>query len=308
MAASPSGEVMIKAQATFLLDRRCELGEGILWCDRRQLLYWVDILACRLWRYDPASGNTHAWTMPQPLACIGLGEDGRLLLGLSKGLYAGDAEAHIDDSTLPLTKLTDVEPGDGMTRVNDGRADRAGGFVFGTKGEHADNRKVGRFYQFTASHGLRELALPAAAIPNSICFDESGTRMYFCDSVEPRILCCRYDAETASVSDVTVFVELDVEGASPDGSIVDAEGALWNAQWGAGRVVRYLPDGHAERIVQVGAQQPSCVALRGDTLYITSARIGLPARVLAAQPASGGIFAYRVGRALARGEDRVVLP
>lgn len=299
---------MTASPATLLLDSRCELGEGILWCERRQRLYWVDILACKLWCYDPASGHTHTWTMPQPLACIGLGEDGRLLLGLAKGLYAADVDAHAEATTLPLRKLADVEADDPMTRVNDGRADRNGGFVFGTKSEHADNRKAGRFYQYTAAHGLRDLGLPAAAIPNSICFDKAGTRMYFCDSVEPRILCGDYDAAKASISNVRVFVTLDTPGAEPDGSIIDAEGALWNAQWGAGQVVRYLPDGKVDRIIRIDAAQPSCVALRGDTLFITSARVGLPPRVLAAQPASGGIFFHHVGRMLARDEVRVRLP
>lgn len=299
---------MTGSPATLLLDSRCELGESILWCERRQRLYWVDILACRLWCHDPANGGTRTWTLPQPLACIGLGEDGHLLLGLAKGLYTADLDAHADASTLPLCKLVDVEADDPMTRVNDGRADRNGGFVFGTKSEHADHRKAGRFYQYTAAHGLRELGLPAAAIPNSICFDKAGTRMYFCDSVDPRILCCEYDAASASTSDARVFVTLDTPGAEPDGSIIDAEGALWNAQWGAGQVVRYLPDGKVDRIVRIDAAQPSCVALRGDTLFITSARVGLPAQVLATQPASGGIFAHHVGRVLARGEDRVLLP
>ncbi|GHB94171.1 SMP-30/gluconolactonase/LRE family protein [Thermomonas carbonis] len=298
---------MTATPARLLLDSRCELGEGILWCERRQRLYWVDILACKLWCYEPASGHTHTWTMQQPLACIGLGEDGRLLLGLADGLYAADVDAHADATTLPLRKLADVEADDPMTRVNDGRADRNGGFVFGTKSEHADNRKAGRFYQYTAAHGLRDLGLPAAAIPNSICFDKAGTRMYFCDSVEPRILCCDYDAAKASISNVRVFVTLDTPGAEPDGSIIDAEGALWNAQWGAGQVVRYLPDGQVDRIIRIDAAQPSCVALRGDTLFITSARVGLPPRVLAAQPASGGIFFHHVGRVLSRSEDRVRL-
>ena len=298
---------MNTSPAKLLLDSRCELGEGILWCERRQLLYWVDILACKLWCYEPASGHTHTWTMPEALACIGLGEDGRLLLGLATGLYAADVDAHADATTLPLRKLVDVEADDPMTRVNDGRADRNGGFVFGTKSEHADNRKAGRFYQYTAAHGLRDLGLPAAAIPNSICFDKAGTRMYFCDSVEPRILCCDYDAAKASISNVRVFVTLDTPGAEPDGSIIDAVGALWNAQWGAGQVVRYLPDGKVDRVIRIDAAQPSCVALRGDTLFITSARVGLPPRVLAAQPASGGIFFHHVGRVLSRSEDRVRL-
>ena len=217
-------------------------------------------------------------------------------------------EAQLSSRDLALETLDDVEAGDPMTRINDGRADREGGFVFGTKSEHTDLRWAGRFYQYTATHGLRELALPHAAIPNSICFDATGTRMYYCDSVTPRILHCRYDAATATVSDIAVFVDLDLLGAEPDGSIIDAEGALWNAQWGAGRVVRYLPDGHIDRIVRVPAPQPSCCVLREDTLYVTSARVGLDAAALAASPLSGGVFAHRTGRVLARGVDRVRLP
>jgi Gluconolactonase len=299
---------MTTALATLAVDSRCALGEGILWCDRRRVLYWTDILAAELWRHDPDSGHTHTWSLPALLGCLALGEDGRLLLGLAKGLYASDVEAQLSSRELSLEKLADVEVDDPMTRVNDGRADRHGGFVFGTKSEHTDLRPTGRFHQYTAAHGLRELALPRAAIPNSICFDASGTRMYFCDSVTPRILHCRYDAATASVSDIAVFVDLDLTGAEPDGSIVDAEGAVWNAQWGAGRVVRYLPDGRIDRIVRVPASQPSCCTLRDDLLYVTSARVGLDAAALATHPLSGGVFAHRNDRRLARDVDRVRLP
>ena len=308
MAASPSGEPVTGALATLAVDSRCALGESILWCERRRVLYWTDILSAELWRHDPASGHTHTWSLPAPLGCLALAEDGRLLLGLAKALHASDVEAQLGRRDLLTTKLADVEADEPMTRVNDGRADRHGGFVFGTKSEHADLRPAGRFHQYTAAHGLRELALPRAAIPNSICFDADGTAMYFCDSVTPRILRCRYDAATAAVSDIGVFVELDAPGAEPDGSVIDDEGALWNAQWGAGRVVRYLPDGRLDRIVRVPAPQPSCCVLREDTLYVTSARIGLDAGALAAYPMSGGVFAHRNERPLARGEDRVRLP
>ena len=299
---------MNEALATLAVDSRCTLGESILWCERRGVLYWTDILAAELWRHDPTSGHTHTWSLPSPLACLALGEDGRLLLGMANGLHVSDVEAQLDARELTISKLVDVEAGDPMTRINDGRADRHGGFVFGTKSEHADLRPAGRFYQYTAAHGVRELALPRAAIPNSICFDRSGTRMYFCDSVMPRILQCRYDAATASVSDTAVFVGLDTTGAEPDGSIVDNEDAVWNAQWGAGRVVRYRPDGGIDRIVQVPARQASCCTLREDTVYITSARVGLDAAELAMHPLSGGVFMHRNERVLARGEDRVRLP
>lgn len=308
MAAWPSGDAVTEALTSLVVDSRCALGESILWCERRRVLYWTDILSAQLWRHDPANGRSHTWSLPEPLGCLALAEDGRLLLGLAKGLYASEVESHLSASALPLAKLADVEAGVPHTRVNDGRADRVGGFVFGTKDERGGMHRDGRFYQYTAMHGLRELALPRVAIPNSICFDTDGKHMYFCDSIEPRIRRCRYDAATATVRDVETFVDIDLPGAEPDGSIVDAEGALWNAQWSAGRVVRYLRDGSVERIVHVPAPQSSCCALREDTLYVTSARVDLGEDALAAHPLSGGVFAHRLERALARGEDRVRLP
>lgn len=300
--------VVTEALASLLVDSRCALGESILWCGRRGVLYWADILSAQLWRHDPASGRSHAWSLPEPLGCLALAEDGRLLLGLAKGLHASDVETQLGARGLALHRLADVEAGDPHTRINDGRADRDGGFVFGTKDERGGTHRGGRFYQYTATHGLRELALPRAAIPNSICFDASGQRMYFCDSIDPRILRCRYDAATATVSDIGTFADIDLPGAEPDGSVVDCEDALWNAQWGAGRVVRYRSDGGIDRIVRVPAPQPSCCALREDTLYVSSARVGLDADALAAHPLSGGVFAHRLERTFARGEDRVRLP
>ena len=75
-----------------------------------------------------------------------------------------------------------------------------------------------------------------------------------------------------------VFVDLRSEESNPDGSVVDADGALWNAQWGKGRVVRYLPDGSADTVVSVGGEHSSCPAFGGDalqTLFVTTAREGI---------------------------------
>ena len=43
------------------------LGEGILWCEREQALYWTDIQAAALWRHRPADGETRRWDMPERL-------------------------------------------------------------------------------------------------------------------------------------------------------------------------------------------------------------------------------------------------
>ena len=79
----------------------------------------------------------------------------------------------------------------------------------------------------------------------------------------------------------------------PDGSCVDADGCLWNAQWGRGRVACYGPDGALRRVLPLAASQPTRPAFGGaqlDTLYVTSAREGLSDATLAAEPHAGALF------------------
>jgi sugar lactone lactonase YvrE len=317
MAASPSGDRVtdeaIASMATLAVDCRCALGESILWCERRSTLFWADIDAAGLWMHVPGNGSTRHWTLPERLGSLALCENGGLLLGLAKGLYWVDIDAAIEATTattLSLQRLQEVEPGSSETRINDGRSDRHGHFVFGTKSQRADKAPVGSFYQYSAQHGLRRLDLPGVSIPNSICFSADGRTLYYCDSLQPRISCCDYDPHTASVFNSRVFVELDHPQASPDGSIVDAEGHLWNAQWGASQVVRYRPDGQTDRIVAVPVTQPSCCTIGGedlDQLYITSARAELGEATLAWMPTSGGVFQLALPRALGLRESRVAV-
>jgi sugar lactone lactonase YvrE len=72
---------------------------------------------------------------------------------------------------------------------------------------------------------------------------------------------------------------------------------LWNAQWGAARVVRYRPDGSIDRIVQVPVKNPSCCTLGGaefDQLYVSTAREDMDADELARMPHAGGIYCLQL--------------
>lgn len=301
------------SSARLTVSSRCAHGEGVLWCERRQALLWVDIDGARLWMHAPGSGTTRHWTLPDRAGCLGLASSGELLVVLAKSMHRADLDAALasDATSLPLSHLADVEPHEPRTRSNDGRADRNGNFVFGTMDESAQKTPIGTFYQYSAAHGLRRLPLPGAAIPNSICFSPDGRTLYWCDSVRQAILCCDYNADAATVGPSRVFVEIDRAGADADGSAIDAEGHLWNAQWGGARVVRYAPDGRVERIVPMPVPQPSCCAIGGaglDTLYVITSPQGLDAPARAAAPESGSLFEVPLGRGLGLAESRVVLP
>lgn len=286
------------------VDCRCVLGEGILWSSRRRALVWTDIQSARVWQAPHPDGEPRTWAMPDRVGCMAECESGVFLLGFTKKICRSTlgtvalAEVALSDSEQGETFLVDVESALPHTRINDGRTDRAGNLVFGTLNEDPGQQKIGSFYQFSARHGLRRLALPSVVIANSICFSPDGRTMYFCDSVERRIMQCTYDAEAAGVADVREFAAFGLRRGFPDGSIVDADGCVWNAEWRAARVTRYTPEGRIDRDIAVPTKNPTCVAFGGanlDELYITSSRQEMTEGELAATPHAGGVYRALAG-------------
>jgi L-arabinonolactonase len=277
--------------ATLFVDCRCTLGEGILWCERRRALLWTDIQQSTLWMHGVGDNATRTWTLPDRLGSLAICDSGRLLLGLAKGLFLADIETAVG-TVLRVEPVVAVEPDLPRTRINDGRTDRAGNFVFGTFNE-AEDGPGGSFYQHSARHGLRRLDLGGVVIPNSICFSLDGRTMYFCDSPKTRIRQCDYDAASAGVTNVREFVRLEAGEGLPDGSVIDTEGCLWNAAWGAGVVRRYAPDGRRLAEIRVPAKNATCVAFGGhalDELYVTSSRQEMSHDELVRTPDAGGVY------------------
>jgi L-arabinonolactonase len=117
--------------------------------------------------------------------------------------------------------------------------------------------------------------------------------MYFADSPRHKIWAYDYDAASGTTSNERLFAA--PHPGFPDGSCVDADGCLWNAEWGGSRVVRYTPDGRVDRVIGVPAKNPTCCAFGGtrlDTLYITSAD---GAGLFASRPGVAGLPESRFG-------------
>lgn len=284
-----------------MLSQSAELGEGLQWHAATQRWWWTDIEGASLQAWSPSTGLLVS-RLPDRLGCFAHTRSGQLLLGLAKRLCLGQlpdpsAAGH---QLMALQQLVPVDASEPRTRINDGRCDRRGYFVFGTLNEAPERRPIGSFFQYSMRHGLRRLALPAVAIANSVCFSRDGATMYFCDSLSGLIQQCDYDAESAQVAGIRPFARLD--SGAPDGSVIDAEGCLWNAQWGAAQVVRYDPDGRPMQRYAVPVINPSCPALggpEGDVLGVTTARQGMSRSALQVQPQAGSLFGLRLPAALA---------
>ncbi|WP_119154201.1 SMP-30/gluconolactonase/LRE family protein [Caldimonas tepidiphila] len=278
--------------AQLLVDSRSVLGECVLWCERSAVLYWTDIEGACLYGWQAADGFVRWWRMPERLGSFALCErPHQLLLGLASGI------ALIDLAREAMTPVVPVEPGTPTTRINDGRCDPQGRFVFGMFNQAPDGAPLGHFYRVDAELRVERLPLPPVSVANSIAFSPDGSRMYFTDSPTREIRCAAYDA-AGRIGTPRVFARLGAGEGEPDGSVVDAEGGLWNAQWDGGCVVRYAPDGSESARLALPASRPTCPAFGGpglDRLFVSTARTGLDAAALRGQPHAGGVFALSPG-------------
>jgi len=271
-------------------DVKNTLGEVPVWDVAEQALYWVDIEGRLLQRLDPATGAVERWSMPERIACFALRETGGLIVAFASGI------AFYDLDTGAIDWIARPEAHIPTNRFNEGKCDRQGRFWTGSMDDGL-GASSGALYRVDPDRSIEKM-LDGIGISNSIVWSPDDTTFYFADTLEGRIDRFDFDAERGRLSNRRTFVDLAGSGMGPDGSAVDAEGCLWNAQWDGWRVARYSPDGALIGALALPVQKPtSCVFGGPDltTLFVTSALWDLQGEALAKQPLAGGLFAYEVG-------------
>jgi sugar lactone lactonase YvrE len=264
------------------------LGECPLWDERMQCLWWVDIRRPALRRLDHASDRVDTWAMPALVGSIALVEDGRLLVALPQQLALFDPQ---DGS---LTAFVEPPPMPAEHRFNDGRCDRQGRFWVGTM--HNLTRAPEGVLYCLEGRTLRAQR-GGICIPNSLAFSPDGGTMYFADSLRYTLFAYDYDPAAGELGAQRVLATT-VPPGFPDGSTVDADGFLWNAEFNAGRIVRYASDGRIDRVIAMPVARPTCCAFGGpdlDILYVTTASQQMSPQELQAQPLAGALLALDVG-------------
>ena len=284
-----SGAAPAPAASTIPLERvadtRCRTGEGPLWHEQEQRLYWVDIPEGRLYRYDPATGAHEQVFQGEPIGGFTVQADGSLLLFMARGAIA------VWRPDRPLSPVVEEIPVERDSRFNDVIADPEGRVFCGTMPGPAGG---GRLYRLDRDGTLTEL-LDGVGLPNGLGFSPDGGRMYFADSKAGVIWRFAYDRVTGELSDRRVFADTAGREGAPDGLAVDAEGGVWCARWNGGCLVRYRPDGGEERRVELPARKVSSACFGGpglDELYVTTA--GGPDRDREG-PGAGALFRLRPG-------------
>lgn len=290
-----------------VLTARARLGEGPVWDERTQLLYWVDIYNHRVHQFNPETGRNRFIDVGETVGAIALVEPAAaadpsvsetLIMALRHGL------AYLDLGTGHVTPITTVEPDKPLNRFNDGKCDTHGRFWFGSM---CGDGKQGSLYRYgkEVSTCCRTSA-PAPDTANPLAHLESGLEIsnglgwspdnqtfYLTDSPLQTIFAYDFDEETGSIRDRRVLIDVTHESFFPDGLTVDSEGCLWVAMWDGWCVVRFDPTGAEMGRIQLPIQRPTSCTFGGKTLsqlYITSASVGLSEAEIETSFWSGDLF------------------
>ncbi|CAH1044411.1 SMP-30/gluconolactonase/LRE family protein [Halomonas sp. TD01] len=281
---------MADASLRTALPVQAALGECPLWAEDEQALYWVDIEAPSLNRFNPLTSENRRWTLPENIGCVGRREGGGFIAGLRSGLWLLNEQAElIYCLARPVADTT-------ISRFNDGRVDPWGRFWAGTIHEPRDTPAASLF-RVGADLSCQRLA-GDIKVSNGVAFSPDRRWAYHSDT--PNHVIYRYPLDPESgelIGPREIFHQFPFGNGRPDGAAVDVEGYYWTALYEGGRIARLSPTGEIVAEYAVPARCPTMCAFGGPdlkTLYVTSARHGRPADELEAYPESGNLFAMRV--------------
>jgi sugar lactone lactonase YvrE len=272
-----------------VLDVKASLGEGPVWSVDEQALYWVDINAPALNRFDPTAGINTVWPMPQSIGSFALRASGGFVAAMRDGFWLVSRDGR------PLRRIVDAPYDPAHHRFNDGRADPQGRFWAGSMNEKRD-ASTGCLYRLDPDLKLTAM-IPGIMISNGLAWSPDARTMYHADTPTRTIHAWDYESGTGTIANRRIFAQFAGDKDRPDGAAVDREGCYWSAFYGAGKVVRLSPAGERLAEYPLAAMAPTMCAFGGSdlkTLFVTSARQRRDAEELERLPQSGGIFAMRV--------------
>jgi D-xylonolactonase len=258
---------------------RSRLGEGPLWSERDNAVYWVDILGQRLRRLSLASGEVSGWDMPEPVGWVIEREAAPSFIA---GLSSGFVELLLDP--LVIRPIGNPEPHLPANRMNDAKADPKGRIWAGTMAADCTGMD-GSLYRLDPDRTWARVDGPYG-IANGPAITADGKMLYHTDTARRSIY--RFEVrDDGTLGERQLRMRFEKDWGSPDGMTLDAEDGLWVAHWGGGRVSRFSPEGKLERSIELPASQITSCTFAGsdlDRMFVTSAADGVD------EPHAGMLF------------------
>jgi len=262
------------------------LGEGPVWDEISQKLWWVDILGCTLNCYDPVLKENESFDAGEHIGAAALRKEGGLLLALQSGL------AFFDESSGNITPIENNFSLSDGTRSNDGKCDPAGRFWLGTL-DYDLEEGSGNLFCVNSDLAVGK-KLDQLTIPNGMAWNKNADRFFFIDTIERELYSYNYQKETGEISERSIIYEFADDLGYPDGMTIDSNDKLWIALYAGSKVIQINPkNGHIEFEVRLPVPKPTSCTFGGkslQTLFITTCREHMDESEIELTPLSGSLF------------------
>jgi L-arabinonolactonase len=273
-------------QIECILEHQDLIGESPLWSVSEGALYWIDVIAQRIYRLALARRQCTQWMMPEAIGSIAFRHGGGLVAGMRSGIYALDIDSGRREA---LFELGSDAPG---LRFNDGKCDRAGRFWSGTMDDRSF-APVGKLYRLDAP-GQCTVADAGFIIVNGIAWSPDNRSMYVADTRRDVVYSYDFDMATGAIGGKRPWISTEKIAGRVDGATVAQDGTYWCAHVRGGEVAQYDPDGRLIQTIALPVKYPLMCSFGGpnmDILFVTTGRALATPEELMAQPLSGSVFA-----------------
>ncbi|MDY6056000.1 SMP-30/gluconolactonase/LRE family protein [Micrococcus sp.] len=259
-------------------------GEGPVWSESWGGLRWVDMLAGDYLTLREDGTVDRTGVDEAVCAVVRPRVGGGAVIAVERGFVLEEA----DGTQRRLPPVWE----DPNIRMNEGGCDPDGRFYAGTMA-YDRTEGAGSLYRLDPS-GEVTVVLEGVSTSNGLEWSPDGSLAYYNDTPTRQVAVFDYSREEG-LTGRRVFTDVLGGEGKPDGLTVDAEGGVWVAAIGSGKVLRYSPEGTLDEVLELPVSRPTAVTFGGpdlDRLYITTTREKAD---LEAEPLSGCLFVAEPG-------------
>lgn len=271
-------------------DVKTLLGEGVVWVESEQSVYFVNILEKKIYRYHPETQTKTTWDTPKQPTFIFPTTKHVLLCGMEDGLY------WFDPVQRKFTQWFVMHETHEGNRLNDGYIDSLGRLWFGTMDRQEQNPHGSLYLLECQQDGKISAVLQDKhyVVTNGPLITEDHHKLYHNHSNEQVMY--RFDwQDSGHISNKEKFIKIDK--GYPDGMAADTQNNLWVCLFGGQQISVYSIDAELLQTIPMPCLNITKIAFGGDeykTAYVTTATKGMTEAEKQQYPQAGGLFSFEV--------------
>ena len=266
---------------------RCTLGEGTLWVDEHNSIYFVDIKKKKICSFNIKTKKKKIFKVNKEIGFIAHIKDYIFILGLQGELRIQNLKSK------KILKSIKIEPNLKLNRINDGKTDPAGNLWFGTMDNLERKIEKGSLYKLDKNFKLIKVD-KNYRITNGPAFIDQYN-FYHTDSPKKTIYKIKINKNNKIVSK-KIFKKLSSDEGSPDGMTLDKNKNLWVAHFHGACISVFNSKAKLIHRIQFPAKNITNCAFGGKNtkeLYVSTATKGMSKADLRKFRYSGFFFSVK---------------